>query len=103
VTGLGQTNGRGGGEGPWRALNVEEKKRGEEKISSRGAQRLGRLDGEEKERGGPLGVGMREVGVRPGVASGTAEGGPGAASGVPPVEASGDQWSRGGGAIAVSC
>jgi hypothetical protein len=42
-----------------------------------GAQRLGWLDGEEKEKGGGglLGVGMREMGVRPGVASGAVEGG----------------------------
>jgi hypothetical protein len=49
------TDGRGGGEGPWRALNVEEK--GAEKKNHRGGAR--RLDGRNRgERGGDVGAGL---------------------------------------------
>jgi hypothetical protein len=69
------TNGQGGGEGPWRALNMEEKS-AEEKIFVTGRSAAGPARWRRKgERGGLLGVGMREVGVRPGVASGAVEGG----------------------------
>jgi hypothetical protein len=49
------TDGRGGGEGPWRALNVEEK--GAEKKNHRGGAR--RLAGRNRgERGGDVGAGL---------------------------------------------